>query len=115
MGNKEVSIEQENSFHMERNFLADEPSQFARATCYSYVYHQRWMVDGKPDELEIEAELVISDGREVIAFDGSYDDREAHLEAMTRLVNQITAYRDAFARAIDELEGDTKRESFTVA
>lgn len=84
--------------HYHRQFLAAEGTRWDEATCVSYVYL---------DEDGIEAELTITAGRDVVNFDRSYRDTDydAHLATITKLMEQVIAYRQAYAEALALVRG----------
>lgn len=84
------------TLHYRRQFLAPEGTHYDESNCISYVHFGQF---GKDD---IEAEVVISAGRGVINFDGSFqEDHELHLATMTRLRDQLTDYIEAYKHALE--------------
>lgn len=88
--------------HYMRQFLAPEESRYDRAHCYSYIY-----LGGDPDDIDLEAEFTISDGYQSnVGFDGTrHDNYDEHLAVITALMEQIIAYRQAYAEALAKLRG----------
>jgi len=88
--------------HYQRQFLAPEESRYDRSSCFSYVY-----VDSDPHGIELEAELVIADGYSAaFHLDGTRDEEyDEHLAAVTRLMEQVIAYRQAYAEALALVRG----------
>lgn len=109
-----MSDETVKQLHYTRQFLAPEQSRYERANCYSYVY-----VDSDPDGIQLEAEISISDGySDVVNFDGttsSAEEQDAHLAAITVLMEQIIQYRQSYAEALATVRGQSVTGGGTVA
>jgi hypothetical protein len=97
------------NLHYKRQFLAPEGNRWDEYACISYV---------RIDEDGIEAELTISSGRDAgVNFDRSYRDEgyDDHLAIITALMEQIIAYRQAYAEAIAIVRGQaTTRGGYVV-
>lgn len=88
--------------HYQRQFLVPEQSQFERSSCFSYV-----VTDSDPDGFDLEAELIISDGHNAsFHLDGTRpQEYDEHLAVVTTLMEQIIAYRQAYAEALALVRG----------
>lgn len=99
-----MSNETVKTLHYKRQFLAPEQSRYERANCYSYVY-----IDNDPDGIDLEAEFSICDGySDVVNFDGTIGTPykpDEHLAMITALMEQIIAYRQAYAEALAIVRG----------
>lgn len=94
--------------HYQRQFLAPENSRYEGGSATSYVHLQRWTRKGDPQDLDVEAELSISDGRNTVNFDLSHNNQEngdLHLAVITRLMEQVIAFRQAYADALATMRG----------
>jgi len=90
--------------HYERQFLAPKRTRYDRCFCQSYVY-----VGTTPEDIALETELIISDGNDIIDFDFAHwdDQYDQYLAAITKLMEQIIAYRQAYAEALAIMRGQS--------
>mgnify|MGYP001559542799 FL=1 len=105
-------IDVEHALHYQRQFLAPEESRWDVGSCTSYVLLNRVSVDGVVrDELDLEAEITLSDGRDVVNFDASYSDepgrQDVYLAMMCKLRDQLIAYCSAYGEALARMRGQS--------
>lgn len=85
------------TIHYQRQFLAPEQMRYDQSYCQSYVY-----LGTAPDDIDLETQFLVGDGHSVISLDFALwdDDYDAYLDMLTVLMNQMIAYRQAFAQAV---------------
>jgi hypothetical protein len=91
--------------HFKRQFLAPEQTRYDQPYCTTYVYF-----DAAPNAvLELESELVLSDGYHTARLDYNHwdDDPDAYLAMLTKLMEQVIAYRQGFAEALAKKRGQS--------
>lgn len=102
-------LEIEATPHYQRTFLAPDYARYDEGSVVSFVHLKRWTNKGVPEELDVEAELAISDGRNTVNFDFNYNaqDGELHLAVLTRLMEQIIQFRQSYADALAIMHGQS--------
>lgn len=104
------------TIHYQRQFLAPEQDRYDEGNCQSSVYLTTFD-DAEGDWQVIEAALRISDGRDCADFDfAKWDDEHADefLAMITKLMEQVIAFRQGFAEALSIRRGQGQTSGGTL-
>jgi len=95
------------SIHFQRQFLAPEQMRYDQSYCQSYVYLNAATELYDSGEFTIESELIIGDGHDCVNFDfAHYDEHpDEYLAMITKLMEQVIAYRQAYMEALALVRG----------
>lgn len=96
----------------DRQFLIDLKAEWGHnedAFCLTRVTLAHWLYGDEVGEMEIESRLQINDGYHGVEFSnmGEAQTEDEHLASITKLMEMVIAYRQAYAEALAVKRGQS--------